>query len=63
MEKWENLPIINGEDGVEYNNLCARFSHLGCPGMEYEDNCAEYWDCATKGRCRINYERIYEREM
>lgn len=52
---WEDLPLKNGEDGREWNDLMARYSHIGCPGAQYEDNCVEPWDCASKGRCRLTY--------
>ena len=58
MVPWEDLPITVGEDSVRWNDLMARYSHTGCPGYKYEDNCAEPWDCASKGRCRVNYEQI-----
>jgi hypothetical protein len=56
-QPWADLPLKNGEDGAEYNNLYARYCHLGCPGQLYEDNCVEPWDCASKGRCRVVYEK------
>lgn len=54
---WADLPLKYGEDSERYQGLYARYSHVGCPGYDYEDNCAAPWDCATKGRCRANYER------
>ncbi len=54
---WDDLPLKHGEDGREWNDLMARYSHTGCPGWQYEDNCATPWDCASKGRCRITYEK------
>lgn len=53
---WEQLPLKYGEDSREWNDLMARYSHIGCPGYRYEDNCAEPWDCASKGRCRVAYQ-------
>lgn len=57
---WEDLPLKYGEDSREWNNCMARYSHMGCPGVQYEDNCAEPWDCASKGRCRISYNKWVE---
>ena len=54
---WDDLPLKNGEDSHEWNNLMARYSHVGCPGLQYEDNCAAPWDCAVKGMCRISFEK------
>ena len=59
---WEDLPLVNGEEDNSYQNAYARYSHgPGCPGLKYEDNCAEPWECASKGRCRILYEQEPER--
>jgi hypothetical protein len=55
---WDELPLKHGEDGREWNDLMAKYSHIGCPGYRYEDNCAEPWDCASKGRCRVAYENM-----
>jgi hypothetical protein len=57
-QSWDELPLKYGEDGEQYNNHYARYSHIGCPGCSYEDNCSAPWDCASKGRCRMIYERI-----
>lgn len=54
---WEDLPLKNVEDGASWNNAMARYGHRGCPGVQYEDVCAEPWDCASKGKCRLVYER------
>ena len=54
---WEDLPLKYGEDGPDYQNNYARYSHVGCPGLQYEDNCAEPWECAIRGSCRIAYNR------
>lgn len=54
---WADLPLLHGEDSVEWNNNMARYSHVGCPGVQFEDNCAEPHDCAVKGRCRVTYEK------
>jgi hypothetical protein len=54
---WDDLPIKCGEDGDDYLRLYARFSHVGCPGYQFEDNCSAPWDCASKGRCRVSFER------
>lgn len=54
---WEELPLKYGEDSREWNNLMARYSHTGCPGCGYEDNCYEPSDCASKGRCRLTYQK------
>jgi hypothetical protein len=53
---WDDLPITCGEDGNDYGRLYHRYSHVGCPGTQYDDNCAAPWDCASKGRCRDTYE-------
>jgi hypothetical protein len=55
-EPWSGLPIVFGEEHPNYDRLYAKYCHLGCPGCQYEDNCAAPWDCATKGRCRVIYE-------
>jgi hypothetical protein len=55
---WGELPLKCGEDGQQYQSLYARYSHIGCPGYDYEDNCAAPWDCASKGRCRAAYEKL-----
>lgn len=55
---WDDLPLVNGEEDVSYQNAMARYGHQGCPGQDYEDVCYEPWDCAVKNRCRINYEKI-----
>lgn len=52
---WEDLPLKHCEDSKEWNDLMARYSHIGCPGVQYDDNCVEPWDCASKGRCRLTY--------
>lgn len=57
MTPWAELPGKHGEDSKEWNNLMARYSHIGCPGFQYEDNCYEPSDCAWKGRCRVTYEK------
>lgn len=57
---WDELPGKNGEDSKEWNNLMARYSHLGCPGVQYEDNCAEPSECAWKGRCRVSYQKMQD---
>lgn len=54
---WDDVPLKYGEDGAEYHNLYARYSHLGCPGYQYEDNCAAPWDCASKGRCMVLFNK------
>lgn len=53
---WDDLPIKCGEEGPDYSRLYYKFSHIGCPGAQYDDNCGFPWDCASKGRCRENYE-------
>jgi len=58
MKTWDELPISVGEEDPRWNSLMAHYSHTGCPGCQYEDNCAAPWDCASKGRCRMTYERI-----
>jgi hypothetical protein len=58
LPKWEDLPLRYGEDSREWNNNMARYSHIGCPGVQYEDNCAAPWDCAVRGSCRIAYENM-----
>lgn len=60
---WDDLPIVNGEDGRRYNDLMARYGHQFCPGTldgNGEDVCAAPWDCASKGRCRLIFERNKE---
>lgn len=53
---WEDLPLKHGEDSVEWNNLMARYGHQACPGTgEDTDVCVHPWDCASKGRCRLNF--------
>ena len=54
--KWEDLSIAVGEESPRWNALMARYGHRGCPGMQFEDVCAEPWDCASKGTCRLVYE-------
>lgn len=61
MARWDDLPLKNGEDGDAYVSAYARYSHIGCPGVQYEDNCAAPWDCAVRGRCRINFEKNDEK--
>jgi hypothetical protein len=56
-KRWDDLPITCGEEGPDYGYFYHKFSHIGCPGCGYEDNCAHPWDCASKGRCRDIYER------
>lgn len=55
---WNELPLKCGEDGKEYNNNMARYAHMGCPGLEYEDNCYEPSECAVRGKCKIAYEKM-----
>jgi hypothetical protein len=55
-EPWSDLPIVFGEEDPNYGRLYAKYSHVGCPGCQYEDNCPAPRDCATKGRCRIIYQ-------
>lgn len=57
MSEWDELPLKYGEECPEYQRLMYRFSHVGCPGVGYDDNCAAPWDCAIKGRCRAVFER------
>ena len=58
MVPWEDVPLKYGEDGPDYGRLYYQYSHLACPGTGEEiDNCAAPWDCASKGRCRMIYER------
>ena len=57
IERWEDLPIKNGEDGSAWNDCMARYGHQGCPGIQYEDVCDAPWDCASKGRCRVIFEK------
>jgi hypothetical protein len=55
---WEELPCVNGEDGIIWNNLMTRYQHRGCPGLQMEDIC--YFsasECAAKGMCRLAYEK------
>ncbi len=59
MKTWDELPLVYGEDSREWNDLMAHYSHTGCPGCHYEDNCATPWDCAVKGKCRLNYEKRF----
>lgn len=55
---FDDLPLKYGEDSREWNNLMARYSHIGCPGIGYQDNCAAPWDCAVRGMCRVSYEKL-----
>lgn len=50
---WNELPIRHGEEGEQYQRLYYKYSHIGCPGAEYEDNCPTPWDCASKGMCYL----------
>jgi hypothetical protein len=54
---WDDLPIKNGEESLEYQRLYYRYSHCYCPGAEEIDNCAAPWDCASKGRCYLIFKR------
>lgn len=60
LTPWEELPNKCGEDGKEWNNNMARYGHQGCPGIQYEDVCAEPWECAVKGKCRVSHEKWLE---
>lgn len=59
---WDDLPITCGEESSAYIRLYHKYSHIGCPGYRYEDNCAAPWDCASKGRCRAIYEGRQEHD-
>ena len=54
---WDELPLTIGEEDPRWISYMYQYSHVGCPGYHYEDNCAAPWDCASKGRCRISYEK------
>lgn len=54
---FDELPLKYGEESRQWNNLMARYGHTGCPGLQFEDVCAEPWECAVRGCCRISYER------
>jgi hypothetical protein len=47
-----DFPIMVCEDDPRWASLCAHYSHIGCPGIEYEDNCGAPWECASFGKCR-----------
>jgi hypothetical protein len=55
-ERWEDLPIKNGEDDPAYEKALYRYAHIGCPGAKYEDVCAHPAECALRGRCKELYE-------
>lgn len=57
QEEGPQTTIKYGEDSKEYQNLYAKYSHIGCPGVQYEDNCAAPWECASEGGCRISKEK------
>jgi len=43
----------HAEGSRMWRHLYARYSHTGCPGAEFQDNCAAPWECAGAGRCQI----------
>ena len=57
MTRWNDLPITVGEESPNYSRLYYKYAHVGCPGVQYEDNCTDPADCATKGRCRALFEK------
>jgi hypothetical protein len=60
VPSFEDLPYINGEDSVKWNNLMARYQHQGCPGIDYEDICMNEHgagECAAKGTCKYAYNK------
>jgi len=54
---WDDLPIVNGEESDGYARAMHKYSHVGCPGARYEDNCEHPAECALRGRCRELWER------
>lgn len=56
-ERWQDLPIKNGEESSAYAKAEYRYSHIGCPGDHFEDNCYHPSECALRGRCKILYEQ------
>ena len=53
MEDEIRYPLKVGEDSTEWHNLYARYSHIGCPGVQFEDNCTHPWLCACYGCCEM----------
>jgi hypothetical protein len=45
----KEYPWLYGEEGEQYWRNYAKYSHVGCPGVQYEDNCPHPWDCAGTG--------------
>ena len=56
-EEWEELPIKYGQESRQYQHLINQYSH-GCPGVQGEDVCLTLSECASKGRCRVIFERM-----
>lgn len=37
--------------GAMYRHLLHKYSHVGCPAAQMEDNCVHPGRCAENGRC------------
>jgi len=55
-------PIRVCEDDPKWSQLYACYSHTGCPGVDFEDNCAAPWECASFGACRRLLDECAESE-
>lgn len=53
---FNELPVINEVDDSEFKRLMIRYGHSGCPGISFNDVCAEPVNCASKNICRIVHE-------
>jgi hypothetical protein len=51
-------PLRYGEESAEYQRLYSHYTHVGCPGDRYEDNCIHASECALRGKCRLIYEEV-----
>lgn len=56
MRIWDELVVSNSKNGARYEQFHYHYGSVGCPGAAYESKCKLPEDCASKGRCRLNFE-------